>query len=50
MARFFNNRSSSPPRLRVYLNLDNRVDLPCESIWPRLTGRARDFYFSRELP
>jgi hypothetical protein len=42
MARLFNDGSADAPKLRVYLNLDNLAGLSPESIWPGLTGRARD--------
>ncbi|MEI8341165.1 MAG: hypothetical protein WCH43_06465, partial [Verrucomicrobiota bacterium] len=30
-----NDGTTDPPKLRVYLNLDNLVDLRADSIWPR---------------
>ena len=42
MARLFNDGSSAPPALRVYLNLANLIGLRADSIWPGLQGRARD--------
>lgn len=41
MPRFTNDRTDSAPSLRVYLNLDNLVDLPPDSLWPGLEGTAR---------
>jgi hypothetical protein len=37
-SRFFNDGSGEPPKLSVYLNLDNLVDLRPDSIWPALEG------------
>lgn len=42
MSRFVNDGTSDAPKLRVYLNLDNLVGLREDSIWPGLTGDARD--------
>ena len=41
MPRFTNDGSAAAPKLRVYLNLDNLVDLRADTIWPGLTGRAQ---------
>jgi hypothetical protein len=41
MPRFTNGRTADAPSLRVYLNLDNLVDLPADSLWPGLEGLAR---------
>jgi hypothetical protein len=38
MHDILNDGSSAPPRLKVYLNLGTLVDLPENSIWPRLAG------------
>src|ERR1700722_8731115 len=38
MPRTLNDGSSSPPRLKVYLNLGTLVDLPADSAWPGLEG------------
>jgi hypothetical protein len=38
MSRFLNDGSSDAPKLRVYLNLDNLVDLRADTIWPGLAG------------
>jgi hypothetical protein len=35
-SRFLNDGSAELPRLSVYLNLDNLVDLRADSVWPRL--------------
>src|ERR1700744_2634753 len=40
-SRFFNDGSDSAPRLSVYLNLDNLIDLRADSAWPGLQGLAR---------
>ena len=42
MARLLNDGSSDAPKLRVYLNIDNLVGLRSDSIWPGLSGQARD--------
>ena len=42
MPKLFNDGSNEAPKLRVYLNLDNLVDLRSGSIWPGLEGAARD--------
>lgn len=39
---FLNDGSTAAPRLSVYLNLDNLVDLRHDTIWPSLDGDARD--------
>ncbi|MEI6491486.1 MAG: hypothetical protein WCO94_02975 [Verrucomicrobiota bacterium] len=36
-----NDGSTEPPKLQVYLNLDNLVDLRPDTIWPGLHGLAR---------
>ncbi len=36
-----NDGSSEPPKLHIYLNLDNLVDLRPDTIWPGLEGFAR---------
>ena len=41
VSRFFNDGSAEPPKLRVYLNLDNLVDLRADSAWPGLEGLPR---------
>lgn len=41
MSCLFNDGSSDLPKLSVYLNLDNLVDLRADSIWPGLDGLAR---------
>lgn len=38
---YTNDGTSDPPKLRVYLNLDNLVDLREDTIWPGLDGLAR---------
>jgi len=38
MPRYLNDGTQDPPKLRVYLNLDNLHDLPPESSWPGLQG------------
>lgn len=38
---YFNSGSAGAPTLRVYLNLDNLVDLRDDTIWPGLQGDAR---------
>jgi hypothetical protein len=40
-SRFLNDGSADPPKLSVYLNLDNLVDLRPDSIWPGLEGPQR---------
>ena len=42
MARLFNDGSSAPPALRVYLNHSNLDALRADSLWPGLKGKARD--------
>jgi len=43
MARYFNDGSAEPPKLRVYLNLDSLKDLPANSLFPPgLHGVSRD--------
>ena len=43
MAKYFNDGSANPPKLRVYLNLDNLKDLRADSIFSKgLNGRSRD--------
>jgi hypothetical protein len=37
-SHFLNDGSGEPPKLSVYLNLDNLVDLRADSIWPALEG------------
>lgn len=41
IARFFNDGSGTTPKLKVYLNLDNLVDLRADTVWPRLEGLPR---------
>jgi len=38
---YTNDGTADPPKLRVYLNLDNLVDLRADTIWPGLQGLAR---------
>ena len=38
---FMNDGSQKAPRLSVYLNMDNLVDLRADSAWPGLEGLAR---------
>jgi hypothetical protein len=38
MPKNLNDGSQNPPRLKVYLNLGTLVDLPEQSIWPKLRG------------
>jgi hypothetical protein len=40
MSRFLNDGSSDAPKLRVYLNLDNLLDLRADTIWPGFDGPA----------
>jgi hypothetical protein len=40
-SRFLNDGSAETPRLSVYLNLDNLVDLRADSAWPGLEGVPR---------
>jgi hypothetical protein len=40
-SRFLNDGSDDAPRLSVYLNLDNLVDLRADSVWPGLEGLRR---------
>src|SRR5271165_5762099 len=40
-SHFFNDGSDDAPKLSVYLNLDNLVDLRSDTIWPGLEGLAR---------
>lgn len=41
MRRYFNDGSADAPKLRVYLNLDNLLDLRADTIWPGLEGDKR---------
>src|ERR1035437_7904419 len=41
MRRYLNDGSTDAPKLRVYLNLDNLVDLRADTIWPGLEGNER---------
>ena len=38
MPKTLNDGSKNSPRLKVYLNLGTLVDLPENSIWPKLKG------------
>jgi hypothetical protein len=38
VSHFLNDGSGEEPKLRVYLNLDNLVDLPASSAWPGIDG------------
>lgn len=38
MPHYLNDGTQEPPKLRVYLNLDNLFDLPPDSSWPGLEG------------
>jgi len=40
-SRLLNDGSTAPPRLSVYLNLDNLTDLRADTIWPGLDGLPR---------
>ena len=40
-SHFFNDGSSNAPKLSIYLNLDNLVDLRADTSWPGLEGLAR---------
>jgi hypothetical protein len=40
-SHFLNDGSGDAPKLKVYLNLDNLVDLRADTIWPGLEGLAR---------
>jgi len=42
MSRFVNDRTFDKPKLRVYLNLDNLIGLPPNSVWPGVTEASRD--------
>jgi hypothetical protein len=42
MSKFINDGSTEAPKFRVYLNLDNLIDLREDSVWPGLTGPARE--------
>jgi hypothetical protein len=42
MTRLLNDGSTEAPKLRLFLNLDNLTDLRADSVWPGLTGDARD--------
>jgi len=42
MNRFLNDGSADAPKLRVHLNLDTLSGLRADSVWPGLTGAARD--------
>ncbi|MBK1877421.1 hypothetical protein [Pelagicoccus mobilis] len=44
MHQYLNDQSNEPPKLRIYLNLENLIDLPAHSIghelkWPEAEGR-----------
>ncbi len=39
-SHFFNDGSGDAPKLKVYLNLDNLVDLRADTIWPGVEGLA----------
>jgi hypothetical protein len=41
MSQLLNDGSNDAPKLFVYLNLDNLVDLRAGSVWPGLDGEAR---------
>ena len=41
LSRFCNDGSEAAPSLRVYLNLDNLVDLRADTVWPGLEGLPR---------
>jgi hypothetical protein len=41
LSRFCNDGSGTAPSLRVYLNLDNLIDLRADTIWPGLDGLPR---------
>lgn len=41
-SRLLNDGTSEPPKLKIFLNLDNLTDLPSDSLWPGLKGRERD--------
>jgi len=40
MNPYINDQSSDPPKLKVYLNLDNLVGLPADSVWEEVSGDA----------
>jgi len=40
MHPYINDQSSDPPKLKVYLNLDNLVGLPADSVWEEVSGDA----------
>lgn len=48
MTRFLNDGSTDAPKLRVYLNLDTLTDLRAHSIWPGITGEARDEHLTAD--
>jgi hypothetical protein len=41
LSGFINDGSSDPPKIRVFLNLDNLVDLQGDSLWGGIEGLAR---------
>lgn len=41
MKQYVNDGTSDPPKLRIYLNLDNLADLRADTIWPGLNGLAQ---------
>jgi hypothetical protein len=41
MRRYLNDGSTDAPKLRVYLNLDNLVELRADTLWPGLEGDER---------
>jgi hypothetical protein len=40
-SRVLNDGSQDAPKLRVFLNLDNLVDLRADTVWPGLEGKLR---------
>ncbi len=42
MSGFFNDGTGEAPKLCIYLNLDNLVDLRADTVWPGLSGVERD--------
>jgi hypothetical protein len=41
MSFYLNDGSADAPKLRIFLNLDNLVDLRADSVWSGYEGLAR---------
>lgn len=41
-SRLLNDGTSDPPKLKIFMNLGNLVDLRRDSLWPGLKGKERD--------